>query len=355
MKIFRFLPLFLLPALVFLVSCKTSYVVPIEIQKPGILIIPGKVEGLLIVNNAVPQPGDQIVTLKINQKNADIKQKIQTDTALWATVILTSKNISDANFFEKTSLYQEALRNDNEWLAVKPLSKEKCDSLYNESECNVILSIDRLVFDMEHAAVNTVNNNIFGPDGTFLYTKCRGLLTSSIYTKNKKTRLTSFNIQDSINVNSVVQGDSARIFQEIPNIIIKELSNILSTRLAYYFIPDWILTERTIYTSSNSKMLKADRYFEKKDWENARILWEELFYRKEKNTALDKARMAMNIGTAYEMEDNLIMAVYWVQKAISIYSTVEKTEKEKQEASEYLGKLNTRIQNNKILDMQYDE
>jgi hypothetical protein len=101
-------------------------------------------------------------------------------------------------------------------------------------------------------------------------------------------------------------------------------------------------------------MSKADLYFREKKWDDARIMWERLFYKKEKSKDIDKARMAMNVGTAYEMADNLIMAVYWVQKAKNIYDKTEATEDEKLKAEEYLASLNSRIRNNKILDRQYE-
>ncbi|MDR1369301.1 MAG: tetratricopeptide repeat protein [Dysgonamonadaceae bacterium] len=361
MKRFRLLPLFLLSILVSLVSCKSSYLVPIEIQKPGALVIPGKVEGVLVVNNAAPQSGDNIVYLKINQKDSDVKIEIETDTTLWSAVVATANAISEANFFEKTSLFEESLRDDDEWLAVKRLSEEKCDSLYKESGCNVIVSIDRLVFSMKYAIVNNINNTVYGPDESFLYIKCHGLLSSSIYLDNKKARLTSFNINDSITVHTDILGDSVKIFQGFPLFIVRELTKIMAQNLASYLVPSWEFAERIVYTSTNADMLKADKLFAEKNWKEARTVWESLFYRKERNKDIDKARMAINIGTAYEMDDNLIMAVYWVQKAKNIYDLIDepenmksKIENERLKAAEYLTALNVRIHNNKILDIQYD-
>ncbi len=354
MKGFRFLVAFLLPALFFLVSCKTSYVVPLEIQKPSTFTIPGKVDGLLVVNNAVPQPGDQIISLKINRKDIDMKQVIETDTNLWTAALITSEIISDANFYDKTSFYKEALRDslDNEWLAIKPLTQEKCDSLYEESGCNVIIPINRLVFNMQYALVNDAHNNIWGGDETFLYVKCKGLLSSSVYFKSKANSLTSFNIQDSLIINTAALNDSVHIFHTIPDIVVKELTKKLATTLASYFIPEWEMTERTLYTSSNARMREADKYFKKNKWDNAREIWESLFYK----SLLDKekAHLAMNIGTAYELGDNLILALDWVRKATNFYKNVEKSEKERDVAEKYMEILNLRIFNNKILDIQYE-
>jgi len=354
MKNFRFFPLILLSALVFFASCRTSYVIPIEIQKAGSIVIPAKVDGLLVVNNAVPQPGSHVVSLKINNKEKNMTHEIEMDTTLWATVVHVADTISSANFFEKTSVFQEITRdrNDNEWLATIPLSKEKCDSLYEESGCNVILSIDRLFFSMAYDVSNNDGQN--WRTESFLKTKCIGVLSASIYLKSRDKKLTSFNIKDSL-LNINILDDTVRIFKEIPTLIVRELAGILSEKLASYFIPDWLLTERILYTSSDSRMRKADKYFNKKEWDEARIIWEDLFYEKEKNTDINRARMAMNIGTAYEMNDNLTMAAFWIQKAKSIYSNiaVELPKNEKAKATEYLLALNSRIQDNRILDHQY--
>ena len=130
MKIFHFFPLILLSALVLLASCKTSYVISVEIQKPGAFTIPTKVDGLLIVNNAVPQPGTQVVSFKTNKEDVSLKHEVEMDTTLWATVMRTASTISEANFFEKTSIFQEIVRDvdDGEWFTVKEIPKEKCDS-----------------------------------------------------------------------------------------------------------------------------------------------------------------------------------------------------------------------------------
>ena len=350
MKAFQFFSLILLSALVF-TSCKTSYIVPIETQKPGALVIPTKVEGLLVVNNAVPQAGGQVVIPQA-QKEATPNYKIEMDTTLWAAIFYTANGISEANFFDNVSTFQEALRdlNDNEWLAVKPITKEKCDSLYEESGCNVILSIDRLLFNMEYSVRNSSLQN-----DAFLQTKCRGVLSVSIYLKSRDRKLTSFSIQDSIQ-NFRLLGDTARVFRRIPTLIVRDLTRILSLQVASYLVPEWELTERTIYTSSNSQMRKADKYFNKKEWEKARIIWEKIFYEKEKNTDTNKARMAMNIGAAYEMNDNLVMASYWAQRAKNIYSSiaVELPKDEKLKADEYLAILNSRVQNNNILDSLHE-
>ena len=356
MKIFHFFPFVLLSALVFLASCKTSYVVPIEIQKPADLIIPMKVDGLLVVNNAVPQPGSMVSTLIVNRKSVDINPKVEMDTTLWVTVINTANIISDADFFDKTSVLQEVVRDldDYEWLAVKPISQEKCDSLFEESGCNVILSVDRLFFSMTYSVTHSSGEE-WARNESFVQTKCRGVLSASVYLKSKEKKLTSFNIPDTI-LHFGLLKDTVHLFQEVPTIIARELAELLSRKLATCFVPDWELTERILYTSSNSRMRKADGYFNKKKWNDARIIWEDLFYEKGKNHDLNKVKMASNIATAYEMEDNITMAIYWVQKATNIYSNIKAglSEKEKIDIDEYLAILNSRIQNNRILDLRYE-
>ena len=356
MKIFHFFPFVLLSALVFLASCKTSYVVPIEIQKPADLIIPMKVDGLLVVNNAVPQPSSMVATLIVNRKSVDINPKVEMDTTLWVTVINTANIISDADFFDKTSVLQEVVRDldDYEWLAVKPISQEKCDSLFEESGCNVILSIDRLLFTMTYNVTHSYEEEWTRYE-SLLRTKCRGVLSASVYLKDKDKKLTSFSVSDTI-LHTGLFGDTTLLFQDIPTVIVRELSKLLSRKLAACFVPDWELTERTLYTSSNSRMKKADGYFNEKKWGDARIIWEDLFYEKGKNRDLNKVKMASNIATAYEMEDNITMAIYWVQKATNIYSNIKAglSEKEKIGIDEYLAILNSRIQNNRILDLRYE-
>ena len=96
------------------------------------------------------------------------------------------------------------------------------------------------------------------------------------------------------------------------------------------------------------------KYFDHKKWGPARAIWlTEYDKGAEKEKA--KARLAMNIGLSFEMEDRLETAVLWVQKARGHYETLgpDKMKKEKERVEEYLSLLHSRIQNNRILDIQF--
>lgn len=354
MRKLRFSILFLLIGFIGFVSCQSSYTVSIETQKPPVFNIPEKINGLLVVNNAVPQPEDRIIELKVNKKDTESKQKIKTDSINWYATEIIAQTLSDANFYEKISIYEDALRNDDEWLSIVPFTEEECNSLYEESGCNAIISIDRLLFDIEQAVVTTMENYFLDPVYSFLYLKCRTILSSSVYCKGKKVPLTSFTLRDSLVFNFTMGSDSVEIFRNMPEYAVNTLTDIISKKLAHLFTPRWEISDRLVYTSAmNAWMYEANKYFNNKKWNMARAIWQTEYYKKEKDK--EKARLAMNIGVSFEMEDQLDLAVNWVQKAKSHYEKTDpnKMKKEKLRVDEYLVILNSRIQNNRILDIQF--
>ncbi|MDR3061635.1 MAG: DUF6340 family protein, partial [Dysgonamonadaceae bacterium] len=262
MKRFRFSTLILLIGFMGFVSCQSSYIVSIETQKPPVFIIPEKVNGLLVVNNAVPQPEDRIIDLKINKNDTDLGQKIKTDSINWYAAEIVAQTFSDANFCEKISIYEDALRNDDGWLSIIPFTEEECNSLYEESGCNAIISIDRLLFDIQQAVVTSMENYFLDPVHSFLYLKCRTVLSSSIYLKDKKVPLTSFTLRDSLVFNFTMGSDSIEMFRDVPDYTVNVLTEAISQKLAYLFIPKWETSDRLIYTSTmNARMYEANKYF----------------------------------------------------------------------------------------------
>ncbi len=336
-----------------LISCKSSYITTIETQAPPQLTIPGGVTGVLVVNNAVPQAPDKAIILKYNQKDTNIVQFIQTDTLLLYSVQALAKYISDANYFKQVSICESSLRNDGEWLASMPISPEVCDSLYDESGCNVIISVDRMLTNVVQE-ITSPTEEYFQADQVFSTIKCISLITSTVYYSEKNSKLTSFSTGDSIaHLNYLLTNDSVDLYCKFPNLIAYEGALNIAGKLSGYFVPQWQSSERIIYTNPGARPTEARRFFDKQKYPQAREIWTEL-YDNQKN-AKNKARMAMNISVSHEMEDDLSSAIEWVEKARSHYKEIDpdKTGKEKAIADRYLSALNARIQNNRILDIQF--
>ncbi|MDR1720513.1 MAG: DUF6340 family protein [Dysgonamonadaceae bacterium] len=343
----------LLGLLLGLASCKSSYVVTIETQKPAAVSIPGTVDGVVVVNNAIPQPPTLGIALRINEKATDIGQALETDTTLWNAVVQMAQSIQNANYFNKTLVYEQALRDDNEWLSPLPIPWETCDSIFREAECNVIISVDRLLYNMREAVITPASEEYFiHPDYVYIDIKCQISMTCSVYCLDQEKRLTSFTVQDSVFLNEPFEKDSLDVYKHIPNFVLKEAALVIAEKAAAFLTPSWQTAQRVVYSSYSSRMQEADKYFVNQKWEQARAIWGQLFREKEKS--IDRARLAMNIAVSYEMEDDLNAASEWAQRSKHFYDKLNSADvsNEKQRADQYLSALSVRIQNNKNLDLQ---
>ncbi len=335
------------------VSCKNSYVITIETQKPAEITFPDQIRGVVVVNNAVSQPSDGMVDLKINKKAQDKDQKFDLDTVLQNATVVMAKNIQNENYYEEVYVREKTLRKDNEWLALGEITKETRDSIYEKTGCNIIVSLDRLIFDVQQAVVDTTENYTFASGFVFLYINARATMTCSVYLDGREKHLTSFSIQDSAIFSNTTVSDNSLIYKEIPGYMIQQAASFVGEKAASYFTPTWEIADRMIYSSMNSRMQEADKYFKNHKWDNARLIWMELY--EEKDDFKQKGRLAMNIAVSYEMEDQLDVALDWANRAKKYYDQITSGKaKEDQELNKvYILALNKRISNNHILDAQF--
>jgi len=331
-----------------LTSCSSVYQLSIDVQEPAPLTLPVRANRVLIVNNTVVQPNNVGLSRTFGDKPVE-NYELDLDSVSWAVMEGFANRIEDAHFFEETSFYKKIIREDDEWIATIPLPEAFRDELFNIQGFDAIISIDRFLFNLNVQ----VKPNVREQAGSYFYVftdnRLEGGVTCSVYLYNKETPFSTFTLMDSLFYKESLYTDSLTILKELPESMVIDLAYILGEKAAYHITPSWFRQERTIYVGSNSRMQEAFSYSKKGNWNRAESLWLDLFDSKTKNS--DKAKLANNIALANEMRDNLDAALRWAEKAKEYF---QEDAKEYILANKYVSDLQQRIQNNRLLDIQWD-
>jgi hypothetical protein len=100
-------------------------------------------------------------------------------------------------------------------------------------------------------------------------------------------------------------------------------------------------------------MQEAAGYAANHQWTNAESIWTAEIEKKTKPT--DKAKIAYNLAIANEMQDKLELALQWAQNAKDYFKSADpyKNAQEIEITDKYIAELEQRIQNNRLLDLQW--
>jgi hypothetical protein len=330
------------------ISCSSSYQLSIEVLEPASVTLPLQIKRVLVVNNTVGQP-NHVGIARIYEEKMIENYELDLDSVSWITVEMLTSRIGKSNFFDNVSFYRKWLRNDTEWMTGIPLSPEIREEIFDIQGFDAIISIDRLLFRLEEEVKNVLpeSNNYLS---VFVDNQLEGALTGSVYLYNRETPLSSFTITDSLFHKVHLQADSSSVFKELPESLIDNLAYALSKKLAQHIIPSWRNQERILYTGSNSRMREAFSYTKTGKWDTAEFLWLSEFDKETKNR--NKAQIASNIAVANEMQDKLEVALRWAEKAKEYTADHSK---ERTIVDKHISNLQKRIQNNRLLDIQWGE
>ena len=96
-------------------ACSTIEYIGIETYNPAEITFPKKVDKVLIVNNAVPQPDDVGYTYNLYGTVQDTA-RAHADSALYDACHSLGKSIVDVSFFNDVLLYHDGTRQDTKYL-----------------------------------------------------------------------------------------------------------------------------------------------------------------------------------------------------------------------------------------------
>jgi hypothetical protein len=342
----------LLSSLLLLSSCSGVYQMMIEVQEPAQVTLPMDAGRVMIVNNTVKQPSTSGITRMYNGRPVE-GYEITLESVAWVTTESLAANVEDSHFFDAVSYYKKPVREDDEWLANKPLSQSFRNKLFEAYEVDVLVSIDRILFKLEE---NSRNPSATGTNDAFyaFEIKTEVQTNCSVYLYGKDNPLTSFAVSDSLSYDAFLSATTYQtIVKEIPEAMIDHLAYVVGEDIAYSIIPSWTTKERLLYPGSNSRMREAFSYSKTDKWNTAQTIWLSEYEKKIKNS--DKGKIATNLAVSNELNDQLAAALRWAEKAKAHFlaDNVSNKSEEMVYIEYYISDLQKRLVESRILDVQF--
>ena len=334
-------------------SCSSVYRFSVDIQEPALITLPVSAQNVLILNNTVIQPEDYGIERTFDGQSIRPDYSFSLDSMVWSAIDEIAAVLDESNFFNAIAIYRDSLRTDTEWLAITELSPELQSDFYEVENYNTLFVIDRLLFSVNENVKKIQTGSFRSEPTAFVDIRTDGIITCSMYSYGNEKPLTTFTVSDSLSVKSTMINDSIVLFKVIPEYMLDELSRMLGNQAAMRFIPTWKTTERQLFVSYNPRMQEAAGYAADHQWAIAESIWIAEFDKKTK--PVNKAKIAFNLAIANEMRDKFEPALEWALKAKEYlknanpkndYQEIELTDK-------YISELARRIQNNRMLDLQW--
>jgi len=344
---------FLLLLLLTYTSCSSLYKFAIDVQLPAAITLPVSAQNVLILDNTVKQPISNGIERTFNGHSVRVDYPLSLDSTVWSAIAEIAYVLNESHFFNKVAVYRQSLRTDSDWLAKYSLSPDVQSVFYNAGDYNTLLVIDRLLFTVKEN-VNLTGYPVFGVESlVFADLRADGWLTCSMYSYGKDKPLTTFTVSDSLFAKSTFSGDSTTFLKDIPEYVVHELSRALGNQAATRFIPTWKTEERAFFRGYNPRMQETTGYTANHQWASAEWIW--MAELKKKTKPVDKAKIAFNLAVANEMQEKLDSAYAWVRKSKEYLINVNqnKNAQEIELTNKYISDLEQRIQNNRLLDLQW--
>ena len=336
-------------------SCSSLYRFYIDVQEPASVTLPVSAQNVLILNNTVTQSEIFGIekTLTYNGQSVTSDFPLSLDYTAWSAIDGIAGALDESDFFNTIAVYREPIRSDSRWLPITYLSPEQQYDFYDTENFDALLVVEQLFFTLKEDVRKVRSGPTDARQNAFVVLHANGIITCSMYTYGNEKPLTTFQVSDSINVNSVFYADSTILFVVTPERVLKELSYILGNKAAKRFVPTWKTVERTIFIKYNSRMQEATGYAANDRWADAELIWNAEYGTTTK--PLNKAKIAINLAVANEMQDKLEQASEWVQKSKEYLEKVKtnKNDKEIELINKYIAEFEQRVQNNRLLDLQW--
>ena len=332
-----------------LTGCAGIKTLTIQTQEPAQVTLPTTVEKLLIVDNTARQPSDIGHLKKRLGRSQAEKVSVRTDSLSLIYTEALTQFLNEEGFYETVMLYNEPLRDDNEYWRETPLAPEKMLELKKETGADAVVSLDKLLIASDWA-------DLFMQQG-YPYAKLTGKISSTlrVYMPTQEGLIPTIQYIDSLYWEGFDISTDGTAYAEfvVPHAepALKELAVYVADKMTYVLTPHWITQERWYYTLGSSTMREAEALVEQTKWEEAILKWDS-FYNSTKKK-IEKAKVASNIALGYEMLDNIEKAYEWVQVAEKLFGeSTPSNSLDRKRITIYKVELERRLDTSNKLNMQ---
>lgn len=338
---------FLLIACLF-TACSTVEYINIETYNPAEVTFPKSVEKVLIVNNAVSQPDNIGFTYTLYGEKQDTL-RCDVDSALFKACHSLGKSIVESSFFNDVLLYQEKTRRDNDYLKDEKLTPEKVRELCEQTGTDAIISLDRLLFELE--------KNVAGLGGGLVAGKVNVKMAGVIrgYLPDRENSLATIYVEDSVFWSEGAENPTIlKLYIPSTDEALKVAGEYIGTKVTPYFIPHWQKETRWLFKSEGALWKEATAYVRAEKWEEAAQRWRAIYQKS--SSWKERGKAASNLALYYEMNTQLKEAFDWANKSYKLFKENGGEEYNQTNVQQlYVETLGKRIQSNLKLNKQFGQ
>ena len=337
-------PLFLL----LICSCTPYRYLSIETLTPADITFPVDMRRVLVVNNALPQDETPFEST-IRQLPESVT--ISADSAAFDFCRTLGETLADFRGFDDVRLLEGSLRKDLSPLTAPTLKRDEIELLCEEHETDIVISLDRLLFNIGEYAYN-----VFGyQTQTFLNVEISGVLR--VYMQGRETPMTTILLADTITPEIGFDYYDKEIwdilFPADQTNLLRESARYIAVEARKHFIPYWYEDLRWYYTSFIARWKEATAYVESEKWDKALVIWKELYERA--TSWKQKARLCSNLALGAELTGDFEQALQYAKLSHQLmheHIGAEDAITKKQEV--YVNVLTSRIAEDQKLRLQHN-
>ena len=273
-------------------ACSSLQPVFYERLQPADVNFPGQIRKVGIVNNMPPVHQDY--------KNVDYKSaSLEVDGKV--VVEALAKEVVAVNYFDQVVIYDEEFRKSTSPLD-QPIPKEVADDLIRTLDVDMLLAMERVNVELKESTM-------FIPEWNAEVSAVDGIVTSvvRVYLEQRESPLFTVQKTDTL----CWEITSKLTFNDI----MKEASEYAASMPMQNLLPYWEEKERYYFDGGNVEMRDAGVCVREQNWEEASVLWEEV-YNKKKGKA--KMRAAYNLAVYSEMINDFEAAKAYLDVASAL-------------------------------------
>lgn len=297
--------LYFLTSLAFILllsSCVSTNYITLDTRQPALLTFPPDDANIFIVDN-VPEHYERI-------SKRTRKDTISTDYAKKVMVGSLLQYMNGEKYFSSVNLYPYNTGIEGYYDNDMPLDEELIKDICQREAADALISIDMFAISAEHGLQEVIGGLTYETLEVKLGTILRVYSEEGIRIAPPIVYIDSLLWYSSPNLEDT--------YQNLLNIndAVNEITTNAADKLVDAFIPSWKTEERWYYSDSSSDMKKAMQFVKQGNWQEAAIIWEELYNKEKKD--VKKIRLASNLALANESLDNIDNAVKWIDSAFNL-------------------------------------
>ncbi len=311
MERLRFIPLIVF--ILMMAACSAPYQIrTIDVLRPSAYTLPPNVKTIVLVNNTLPYRNERMNLIDLEGKEAPV-DSFYNDRMPVIMMHALQKELQNRGFF--TNVLIDSVSQKQAWIhRSNSLSQSQIDAIALRFGADGVLSLDDYTYSTLLQIAQPELNWYFAMMSADINSLWR---FSAIGNPRQGTfevqRDTLFWSGEGLSPNLSVHDfpDYGTIFSN--------LANYGGYNFANQITPYWESVSRLFFADGNEYFVNAALWAQKENWEEAIKIWNFIV---QSGKPIEKARAAVNLSYANEINGSIDEAAVWCAKGLAFYDTI---------------------------------